>query len=843
MNKVPTSIENIRFPARSSILRSSWCPDKDLVVVVVHAVGKDKISLWKMTGSKKWEVDIERESTGSHEIVDIAWSPDGQYIAVASNPPLITLHSLQTGQQDRTLPVPPHASNNTTLSHIWWLKESRTEKKADIPDIFKRGGDIAGSAHAILRTQPLLDALHDESQPLSATDLFAFKGGSGKPPTQRLVPEVISSWPTLPADRLAASIQAQVAGSKENHPGEELDETDDSNVNSILVVSDEGGNIYGFLDGSYPLGVIELGYPSVITSIHNQRNAALFLHPQTRSPDGVRHTALCPTVVYTPFLGDRFLRDLARASSSCRELTWYAIRVVKEMQVAWFGSPTNTGARELGPNWVKALEKRQREGFGQKEPNAILDLAMLLTTGKASDAITDFFGSGELMSERGLQKWESSVTEALTRLRDYSSRRLAPACQRLHIVLQEVYGWSRLPQYSSSGLKHDQIKFCMEHAERAVICAHWLAASARAELLRFKEFMIWLRFEIARPTAAGADPIPQRHDLLEVHDYLDSGLVVSSIDKWFTGDIPNYKSREFGDSTQTFHEVKAAATKAREVIKKGLAWPPIIELPDHSRANRNLNLLVQDLSTHCQAIFHGAASATSSAAIVAGSFGQLSGSLRELDMHSSSDAPTFMRERNDTSKGNSFLQYLAIQTPHADQTSYLFLVRMHHAKDGSELAHSISFVSLQCCIAPTEADEHAVPIEVLDAEFFDEQVLIIVYRPLDQEQGATSIATIGYADLVYEDAPPGHVASVTREGLMLDLLQRVRDGQIAAVPIPMIGCRDLVGCQDGSTVSLAVNGRVGRRVACVLDSAGQALEVLDMEGEEDEEDEMETAAG
>jgi anaphase-promoting complex subunit 4 len=67
----------------------------------------------------------------------------------------------------------------------------------------------------------------------------------------------------------------------------------------------------------------------------------------------------------------------------------------------------------------------------------------------------------------------------------------------------------------------------------------------------------------------------------------------------------------------------------------------------------------------------------------------------------------------------------------------------------------------------------------------------------------------------------------------------------------MIVARDLVGCQEG-TVTLAVNGRVGRRVACVLDAAGLALEVLDMEGEEEggeeeegaeAEDEMETAAG
>ena len=45
-------------------------------------------------------------------------------------------------------------------------------------------------------------------------------------------------------------------------------------------------------------------------------------------------------------------------------------------------------------------------------------------------------------------------------------------------------------------------------------------------------------------------------------------------------------------------------------------------------------------------------------------------------------------------------------------------------------------------------------------------------------------------------------------------------------------------------MTLAVNGRVGRRVVCGLDEEGLALEVLDMEGEDIQEDEeMETAAG
>jgi anaphase-promoting complex subunit 4 len=165
MDKVPVTIETIGFLARSRVLRTSWCPDKDLLVVVIHVAGKDKLGLWKMTGSKKWEVDIERESAEGQTIVDIAWSPDGkilarrvictiyklnhsdqgQYIAVAHNPPLITLHSLQTGRQERTLSIPSQGPKACNLTHIWWMREHRTDKKANIPDMFKRGGDIVST--------------------------------------------------------------------------------------------------------------------------------------------------------------------------------------------------------------------------------------------------------------------------------------------------------------------------------------------------------------------------------------------------------------------------------------------------------------------------------------------------------------------------------------------------------------------------------------------------------------------------------------------------------------------------------------------------------------------------
>lgn len=67
------TLATIQFPSPAHLLASSWCPDKDLLVVIIRLSGKDRLSLWKMQGSKKWEVDID---TGS--LVAVTWSPDGK---------------------------------------------------------------------------------------------------------------------------------------------------------------------------------------------------------------------------------------------------------------------------------------------------------------------------------------------------------------------------------------------------------------------------------------------------------------------------------------------------------------------------------------------------------------------------------------------------------------------------------------------------------------------------------------------------------------------------------------------------------------------------------------------
>lgn len=174
---------------------------------------------------------------------------------------------------------------------------------------------------------------------------------------------MISAWPTLPQDLLVASIQPSKLGGGP-HPGEDLDEVDTANVDSVLVAADDSGHMYGFLDGSYPLGVIDPGLEFSTICLLKEKD--LLLAQPRFSHSGQMVAGLLPIILRLPQLQQRTLREVARTSSSVRELVWYTMRVVKDMRAAWFGSDTQNGARELGPKWVHALEERQRVEFGCK---------------------------------------------------------------------------------------------------------------------------------------------------------------------------------------------------------------------------------------------------------------------------------------------------------------------------------------------------------------------------------------------------------------------------------------------------------------------------------------------
>ena len=201
-----------------------------------------------------------------------------------------------------------------------------------------------------------------------------------------------------------------------NGRSEAISEAEESNANSILVIADDSGSLHYFLDGTFSLGPVSLGSNLFVSSLSKVPLRTVFIAHPCVSVIGSAHTSATPSIIELPLLSSRKPRDLAMLSSASRDLIWYVMRAVKEMRSMWFGSDTTSGAREIGPKWIRALEEKQKEQYGRgflmlydmyitdtsivEEPSPILDLTCLLLTGRASEPLLDYFGSGEQLSER-----------------------------------------------------------------------------------------------------------------------------------------------------------------------------------------------------------------------------------------------------------------------------------------------------------------------------------------------------------------------------------------------------------------------------------------------------------
>ena len=134
-------------------------------------------------------------------------------------------------------------------------------------------------------------------------------------------------------------------------------------------------------------------------------------------------------------------------------------------------------------------------------------------------------------------------------------------------------------------LSDGDLTACLDLTGRAVVIASWLASVARRELIRFREFISWLRFgkqkrsvrtnlytnlqrlETSAIANTNNDNTPgPKHDLLEVNHYFMSGLVVSSIDKWFMGPVPSFSPRELGLPGDTYGSITDVLEKALSVL-------------------------------------------------------------------------------------------------------------------------------------------------------------------------------------------------------------------------------------------------------------------------------------
>ena len=158
---------------------------------------------------------------------------------------------------------------------------------------------------------------------------------------------------------------------------EAADEPDDTNLNSVLAVADDSGQIHMFMEGSYLLGTISTVKENYPRSLYKFKEF-FFAHMGPSSLDEGA-VAVMPYAMKIPYLNTRHCRDVARVSTASRELAAYILHVVKDMRDAWLGTETQGGARDLGPKWLQSLEARQAKEFGRKSQRHAVPVHSCLT--------------------------------------------------------------------------------------------------------------------------------------------------------------------------------------------------------------------------------------------------------------------------------------------------------------------------------------------------------------------------------------------------------------------------------------------------------------------------------
>ncbi|KAF8679653.1 Anaphase-promoting complex, cyclosome, subunit 4 [Rhizoctonia solani] len=445
---------------------------------------------------------------------------------------------------------------------------------------------------------------------------------------------------------------------------------------------------------------------------------------------------------------------------------------------------------------------------------------------------------------------------------------LTPPRARPHLYYAHTHIWTYLApytrlyrpdRYAQFRFSQEVIERCLSHAHRLVAYVQWLAIEANAELARFVEFIKFMRSEIQKAIEPDLNARPPgqtqvQYDTLEAMAYIEQGLLESALTAWFTGLGPRTYPGELSHATPpTMREAIEQARRALDgkddatvclflcdVVRKGKEPAQVqggrsllAEYPE-----RNILVMVDELAKGCAEVCEVAAGATTRGAQVDGvsvragdsedpkNEGEIAEKQRELARECTwpSQEPVARPETYVVTrvKRDSGREYRAFRW-----SLCLLRIRPEHEAQAQERAG----VVIECKV-------NGIDVEILDIGFFDDNQLLVIIRT----RGRAHIGMIYYRELGWTEDVWGGQEVVSREGLIEVVMHyhetdRVGLAQLAQT---IARSRELQGCGTGPA-QLAVNGRRGRRTACVLDSGG-VVEVLDMElegGEEEAESESE----
>ncbi|GAA5894244.1 hypothetical protein JCM5296_004693 [Sporobolomyces johnsonii] len=601
------------LPSTSYLHPSACCPTRDLAALSSAPPSPDnsssvsKLSLWRTAGNADlvWEwlptgpppkataigglaLKGKAKASPVGKVEQLAWSPNGNYLAVALTPATpsdsstLALVSVHTGQAllPPSLPLP----TSSAVTHLSWQPLSLPSdpllrswaldlilRLPALPKITKEGlsaasgggpggpgglggpggigggpgGGVFGAKQAMLERERAKEAQRVLNLREAAPGGFPTVLPDGRP------------------DDAAQTGDAGVRGML-RVKGETHDETE----KTVLCVGDSQGMVHLYLGGSIFIGSVNAGEGDSIIGV-----TVLPSSPSSTSAHLAIHLALSASASTSPLSLLRLslplppsLHLIIRQSSALRATIQHAFEALQEVRNLW------DEARRIGKGWLQRITDVSRP-HGVAHPPAT-QLLLLLLTGRPTRALHDFLASK--MNERGLVKWEQAMALALERLKKVGWMSVEPAMERAVLLLLEMEAWARWPEkFAWYGFDRMVILRAVEVAKEVIRSSARLQRIAEEEERCFKSFSSWLHYELEKlAQQEGSEIRPQASFLpLPVGSYIRHSLAPSTSPiapflSFGLASVPLSSNAELAGAESWLEGMKVGRTEAQEVAER-----------------------------------------------------------------------------------------------------------------------------------------------------------------------------------------------------------------------------------------------------------------------------------
>ncbi|KIV97068.1 hypothetical protein PV10_00864 [Exophiala mesophila] len=795
----------------------------DLVATVTRGGAVD---VWRLNGQKVFGAvfdvdpldggaDTEGESaadplpTGGR-VRGICWRRDGQILAVACSDGAVSLINAFTGkiahQLVTKLPPGPISPSTSFTSHSPSSRRSRNARQSSVSagrlSLVKPRtslSSISWTTH-FATPSPSTVQQHLESPKVAEKNItldhiLGMKADVGKLlaleanlPQELSAIDIESSLPrlaTLPPigvgsgddvfstrasiDAIFHTNSSGLAGSVDVLLAGLYDESDTSD--------DPRCAVHVRIFDSFEIGAADIGH--CLQSVHGPgRVISMASHPYLHTAflaveqtDKTLHLVSLD-LSFIPQTG-RNLALVARKATQLGNLLRYASQV--QMQLA----TEVKAAFELPARFLRNIN----ESLAESDPDADFAFAVhhLAVTGECSARFKEWLV--DEVGERGLKRWEKAVGDCLDVVRRLTSECLAPALERIEVVLSRLRGLASFSETRDRlGLAEFDVKKATETVDVLTLLAEDLLVDVGTEIKEFAAFMKWMKWECEiealEEDSERAEELREswtgEQEIRTVLDYVGNAMSETRLKRYIdtppAGGEPLQAAESFGGENEAGFYVEY--TNQRNSRTKN-SNPP------------RLGQLLERLKKQCEVVF-GQIAEHFRKSMLASYMVELP---RGLDMEDL-DMKVVADDQDATAQK---LLVFARDVKHHNQLHHIQLMLRQ------EGPKAIKFTS-EFTRLPTIPDV----LEILDAKIVDDIAIVTLVRTEDD------IRLYGRHLVVLDDEQD--------QDAEWQLDHVFDDGKMEAGMSP---------------AKLEVNGHVGRRVVAVMDRNGLGYVVLDLDASQE----------